>query len=209
MAVFTASFELINSLGEESSAVLRMVQESLVVIKGRRHGAGAGIVWQSDGIILSNSHVVNGRDTQVLLPDGRQLPARVVALDTELDLALLSVKAGPLPAARVALPGSLKIGMLVFAIGHPWGQRGYVTAGILSGFGELQSRNGRNLPVLRTDAALAPGNSGGPLVDASGAVLGINTLIVGGDQGVAIPIELIQSFLSQVLGKEEIILRRS
>lgn len=205
MADLTAPFELLASLGENSSTVLRTVQESLVVVRGHRHGAGAGIIWQSDGIILSNSHVVNGRDPQVLLPDGRQLPAQLIARDVELDLALLSVDSGPLPAARVALPGSLRIGMLVFAIGHPWGQRDYVTAGILSSFGELQTRNGRKVPVLRTDAALAPGNSGGPLVDASGAVLGINTMIVGGDQGVAIPIEMISGFTSQILGKVEVL----
>jgi serine protease Do len=205
MAIYSGPYELINSLGESSAAVLGEVQDSLVVVKGHRYGAGAGIVWQSNGIILSNSHVVNRRDPQVLLPDGSQLPARLIARDTELDLALLSIEAGPLTPARVAAPGSLKVGMLVFAIGHPWGQRGYVTAGILSGFGELQTRNGRNLPVLRTDAALAPGNSGGPLVDASGAVLGINTLIVGGDQGVAIPIELINNFSARILGEAEFI----
>lgn len=205
MAVITIPNELLDSLSYESAAVLQTVQDSLVVVKGRRHGAGAGIVWQSDGIILSNSHVVNGQDPQVLLPDGNQLTARVIAREAELDLALLAVDSGPLTPARAAIPGSLKIGMLVFAIGHPWGQRGYVTAGILSSYGELQTRNGRNLPVLRTDAALAPGNSGGPLVDASGAVLGINTMIVGGDQGVAIPIEMINSFSFQVLGKAEVL----
>ncbi len=205
MAVITIPYELLDSLSYESAAVLQTVQDSLVVVKGRRHGAGAGIVWQSDGIILSNSHVVNGQDPQVLLPDGNQLTARVIAREAELDLALLAVDSGPLTPARAAIPGSLKIGMLVFAIGHPWGQRGYVTAGILSSYGELQTRNGRNLPVLRTDAALAPGNSGGPLVDASGAVLGINTMIVGGDQGVAIPIEMINSFSFQVLGKAEVL----
>jgi serine protease Do len=205
MEVLSGPYKFINSLSEDGASVLRTVQDSLVVVKGNRYGAGAGMVWQSDGIILSNSHVVNGRDAQVLLPDGRQLPARVIARDKELDLALLSIDSGPLLPARVAAPGSLKIGMLVFAIGHPWGQRGYVTAGILSGFAELQTRNGRNLPVLRTDAALAPGNSGGPLVDASGAVLGINTMIVGGDQGVAIPVELISSFSSQVLRKAEVL----
>jgi serine protease Do len=205
MVVMTRPYELIKSLGEDSANVLRRVQDSLVVVRGRRHGAGAGIVWRSDGIILSNAHVVNGRDPEVLLPDGRQLPAQVIARDPGLDLALLLVDSGPLLAARVAQAGSLKIGMLVFAIGHPWGQRGYVTAGILSGFGELQTRIGRNLPILRTDAALAPGNSGGPLVDARGAVLGINTMIIGGDQGVALSIEMISSFSEQVLEKTEVL----
>lgn len=205
MAVMNRPYELLDSLGQDSADVLQKVKDSLVVVRGQRHGAGAGIVWRSDGMILSNSHVVNGRDMQVFLPDGRQFPARLVARDSALDLALLSIDSGPLPAAQVAGPGSLKVGMLVFAIGHPWGQRGYVTAGILSGFGEVQTRLGRSLAVLRTDAALAPGNSGGPLVDARGRVLGINAMIVGGDQGVAIPVEIIKGFSEEVLGKAEVL----
>jgi serine protease Do len=204
MSIFSTANGLVDAFSEASNSVVNSVRDSLVIVKGQRHGAGAGIVWNSDGIILSNSHVVNGRDPQVLLPDGRQLPALLIARDNELDLALLSVDCSSLPAAQLAPPGSLKIGMLVFAIGHPWGQRGYVTAGVLSSIAELQTRNGRKLPVLRTDAALAPGNSGGPLVNARGAVLGINTMIVGGDQGVAIPIGLIREFSSQVLGKVQV-----
>ena len=200
MVLKTGIYDLLHFLGEGSTTVLQEVQDSLVVVTERRRGAGAGVIWQSDGIILTNSHVVNGRTPQIILPDGRELPAQVLARNPEIDLALLSVDADSLPAARFAAPGSMKIGMWVFAIGHPWGLRGCVTAGILSSFGEIKTRTGRSLPVLRTDAALAPGNSGGPLVDASGTVLGINTMIVGGDQGVAIPIEVIVEFASQALG---------
>jgi serine protease Do len=91
----------------------------------------------------------------------------------------------------------VKVGQLVFAVGHPWGQLGVVTAGIISALSTAKGRDGREIPVLRTDATLAPGNSGGPLVNAVGGVVGINTMIVGGDQGVAIPSYLATSFIHE------------
>jgi serine protease Do len=200
MASTVGSYRWLEKLEDSRAAVLRRVGQSLVVVRGSRQEAGAGIVWQKDGIILTNNHVLNGLSPRVLLADGRELPAQLLSRDSQVDLALLSVQAGPLVEIRRADPGTCKVGQLVFAIGHPWGQRGYVTAGVLSGFGEVQLRGTvRRLPLLRTDAALAPGNSGGPLVDAQGALLGINTMIVGGNQGVAIPLEVMQAFSAEAL----------
>ena len=187
-------------LQEESAGLFEKLRRSLVVVQGRRHSAGAGIIWRNDGMILTNRHVVNGRTPHVILPDGRDLPARVVQRDDEIDLALLQVEARSLPALRPAASDGLHIGQLVFAIGHPWGQRDFVTVGVLSALAQAQTDGPRKqVPILRTDAALAPGNSGGPLVNAAGEVIGINTLIVGGNQGVAIPAYLADEFVQRSL----------
>jgi serine protease Do len=93
----------------------------------------------------------------------------------------------------------LKVGQFVFAVGHPWGQIGYVTMGIISAITSATTHDKREVPIIRTDVALAPGNSGGPLVNVVGGVIGINTMIVGGDQGVAIPSQVANSFLEQLL----------
>ena len=177
------------------------IEHSLVVVSGRRDSAGAGIIWRKDGVILTNNHVVNGRSPSVLLSDGRQLPAEIVERDPEIDLALLKIDAGELEAACTAQSGQRRTGELVFAIGHPWGQRNFVTAGVISALGELETRSGRRVAVLRTDARLAPGNSGGPLLNANGEVIGINTLIFGGDQGLAIQVQVAGQFAAQVLGE--------
>jgi serine protease Do len=107
--------------------------------------------------------------------------------------------------APIADSRSLLVGQIAVAIGHPWGQRGVLTAGIISGMGEARTQGARkSLPVIRTDAELAPGNSGGPLMNASGGVIGINTLIVGGDQGVAIPSHVVEAFVEASLNAESL-----
>jgi serine protease Do len=180
----------------------RRVQRSLVVVQNG-HGAGAGIIWQRDGVILTNHHVVPARRAHVKLDDGREFPAQIVGRAAEIDLAVLRIEAGDLSVAMIADSRGLQVGQLVLAIGHPWGQRGAVTAGVISGIGMAQTRGPRgSAPVIRTDVHLAPGNSGGPLVNVSGAVIGINTLVIGGDLGVAIPSHEASNFVHQALGQE-------
>jgi serine protease Do len=188
-------FELNNELSAATHDVVAEVLRSLVIVQGHRFGAGAGIIWRKDGIILTNGHVVNRRAPRVILPDNTTYTARVLAKDAARDLAVLQIDAGDLAAARMADPNGLQVGELVFALGHPWGQRGYVTAGIISGLSEVEVRGTHEtVRVIRTDAILAPGNSGGPLINARGEVIGINTMIVGGDLGVAIPSALADAF---------------
>jgi serine protease Do len=194
--------------------VLQRVQRSLVVVHNGRHGAGAGVVWRLGGYIVTNHHVVAGRSlfarpqVRVSLPDGSEHPARLVNRAPEIDLALLQIEASDLPPAMVADSRGMHVGQIVFAVGHPWGQRGYVTAGVISSLGTARTRNGhgpvkhREVPIIRSDVLLAPGNSGGPLVNAAGGVLGINTMIVGGDQGVAIPSHVVQTFVGESLDGE-------
>ncbi len=184
---------------EASSQTIDKVKSSLVVVQGHRFGAGAGIVWREDGIILTNNHVVNRRTPRVFLPDGREFPAKVLAKDPERDLAILKIEADGLAPINVASPDGIRVGQLVFAVGHPWGQKGYVTSGIISAIQTVeQPGTSKHITVIRTDAALAPGNSGGPLVNANGEVIGINTMIVGGDQGVAITAQAAEDFVKQV-----------
>jgi serine protease Do len=172
--------------------LVRTVMPSLVIVRGHRWGAGAGIVWSEDGLILTNNHVVGRRAAHVRLQDGRELDAKMVRRDPDQDLALLSVNANGLKAPRV--------GELVFAFGHPWGQVNAVTRGVVSARITAQTRTGKSLPVIRSDATLAPGNSGGPLVNVRGEVVGINAMIMGGDQSLSIGISAAREFAERVRG---------
>ena len=193
------------SLTEELAEVVQRVQRSLVVVQDGRRGVGAGILWRRGSWIVTNQHVVaRGRDVRVILPDGVELPARVAAKDADIDLALLHIDDNRTPEALIADGQSLRVGQYVMAVGHPWGERGLVTGGLISGFGQVQTRNGRGvIQILRTDARLAPGNSGGPLIDASGAVIGVNTMVIGGDSGVAVPSHVVSSFVDQAISRQD------
>lgn len=184
-------------LTQQFSSVVDQVLQSLVVVQGHRSGAGAGIIWSADGLILTNNHVISGYDPVVTLQNDQQVPAKLILKDPEVDLALLQIEAEDLTPIKIGDSTSARIGELVFAIGHPWGQLNAVTAGIISHLTHAQTRGKRQIvPIIRTDARLAPGNSGGPLVNVAGEVLGINTMIVGGDQGMAIPSAVALDLLS-------------
>lgn len=189
----------LNTLNDELTTMLSRVRRSLVQVRAGHHGAGAGIIWRQDGLILTNYHVAQHGRLAVSLSDQSDYPASLVAQDPSVDLALLKIDATGLPAAMVSDSRSARVGQLVFAIGHPWGQVGFVTSGVISHLGTYQTRDGQTYPYIRSDARLAPGNSGGPLVNATGAVIGINNMIVGGDQGVAIPSQTARAFVESAL----------
>lgn len=184
------------------SDLVEQVMPSLVVVRGRRFGAGAGIIWDANGLILTNSHVVGRHTPTVVLQNDGEYESRLIARDPDVDLALLSIDATGLTPLRAA-PVSPRVGEMVFAFGHPWGQRNTVTRGIVSALVSAQNRRGDRLPVIRSDAPLAPGNSGGPLVNARGEVVGINAMIVGGDQSVSIAASVARDFVAKSIRAAE------
>ena len=194
---------VLRRLNRESANLAGRVHRSLVRVEsGRWGGAGAGTIWHSDGLVLTNAHVVRSRRLRIVLPDGDRIKARVIAHDRNLDLAALSVPASGLPTIDIGDSRQLKPGHLVFAFGHPWGVEGAATSGIVIGQGAaLPERPRFGHEWLAASLHYRPGHSGGPLVDADGALVGINTVMLGPDIGLAVPVHEIKMFLKQRLQK--------
>jgi serine protease Do len=184
------------SISAALDEVTRSARESLVLIS-RRGGNGAGVIWTSDGRIVTNHHVVgNDREIEVVLADGRKLPGEVTARHNTRDLAIVQVNETGLAAARIGDSSTVRPGQLAIAIGHPLGFRDSVTMGIIVASGQAASDEGpRTGDFLQSDVTLAPGNSGGPLLDAEGRVIGINSMIAG-RLSLAIPSQAAARFVA-------------
>jgi S1-C subfamily serine protease len=183
---------------------LRPAVVNLRVGRGMRGGSGSGVLFTPDGFLLTNHHVVQGHEkVRVRLSDGTEMSGTVIGNDPWTDLAVVQAEGSALPFAAFGDSAKIKVGQLAVAIGSPLGFESTVTAGVISALGRtLRSVSGHLVDnVIQTDAALNPGNSGGPLVDSHGRVIGINTAGIQPAQGIcfAVPINTAKTILPQLL----------
>ena len=191
--------QLNNDLGDLADAV----RESLVRVEVGRQGAGSGVVFDSTGLIVTNAHVIAGRsgrgkgsDLRVTLNDGRTLPAQLLAKDSDHDVAALKIEADGLIPIQIGDSKTLRPGQWVLAMGHPWGVAGAAAGGIVIGSGgDLPERPGSRDDWIAVGLSLRPGHSGGPMVDAEGRMVGLNTMMAGLEVGMAVPVHTIKEFL--------------
>lgn len=194
----------LQELNNDVASAAQEASRSLVQVRSGRRGSGAGTIWHADGLILTNAHVVGNRRIEVDLPGGVSLPAKVLAYDAGRDLAALSVDASGLPAIPLGDSRSLRPGAWVMAIGHPWGVRGAVMTGVVIGTGDYWPEtpySGQDL--IAAALPLRPGNSGGPLLDAQGRLVGINAMITGPQVAFAVPVHVAKAFLRETIGARE------
>ncbi|MFN0168487.1 MAG: S1C family serine protease [Bryobacteraceae bacterium] len=176
----------------ELASVTRRIAEQSVQVKRARGDGGSGIIWRQDGLIVTNAHVATTSPVEVELADHRRFPARIVLRDQQRDLAALRISASGLPAARPGNSRALRPGELVIAVGNPLGLVGAASVGVIQSVSDSR--------WIRTDVRLAPGNSGGPLANAQGEVIGVNSMIVNG-LGYAVPAHAVKRFLAGRKGK--------
>ena len=196
MALSIESSRVTTDVSTDTANVAEALLNSVVLIRVGR-GSGSGVVWDADGLIVTNNHVAHSDNVGVVLRNGTRLQGNVIARDPGHDLAALRVDARGLPAARIGDSTRVHVGQLVLAVGNPFGMQGVVTAGIVTGVGQVTGGNRTRMDdLIQADVALAPGNSGGPLADAAGRVLGINAMIGASGIALAIPAQVVQKFLS-------------
>jgi serine protease Do len=190
--VTTAMFQGLDGLDAELKAAAERLRRITVQVRTHRMGEGSGVIWSRSGLVVSNAHVVRDNSLEIELWDGRVFDGRVRWRDPRRDLALLAIRATALPEAVPGDTKTLRPGEIVLALGHPFGLVNALSLGVVHGLADGPGRN----RWIRADIRLAPGNSGGPLANAAGEVIGLNTLVAGG-LAHAIPVSVVQRFLDE------------
>ena len=173
--------------------IAEQLRRSTVLVHAGGRGSGSGIIWSADGAVVTNAHVVRGSLARVQLWDGRELEAEIMSRDARRDLALLHMNATNLPSAPAADSSQVRPGELAIAIGNPLGFIGALTTGTVHAIGPILRLGSQSW--IQANVRLAPGNSGGPLADARGRIIGINTMVAG-RLALAIPSNTVKGFLS-------------
>jgi serine protease Do len=173
--------------------IAEQLRRSTVLIQAGGRGTGSGIVWTGDGLVVTNAHVVRGSRAKVQLWDGREFEAAVVSRDARRDLVLLRMDAANLPSASAAYSSEARPGELAIAVGNPMGFVGALATGVVHAVGPVRGLGPRSW--VQADVRLAPGNSGGPLANAHGRIIGVNTMVAG-RLALAIPSNAVRDFIS-------------
>ncbi len=198
---------LLDSYSRTVTRVAKDASEAVVQIQGvakggKPAGGGSGFIISSDGFVVTNHHVINRTEqVSITLQDGRSMPAKIIGADPATDVAILQVHAEGLRKLSFGDSGALLVGQIAIAVGNPFGFQYTVTTGVVSALGRtLRSESGRLIDdVIQTDAALNPGNSGGPLLDSNGKVIGMNTALIRGAQGLCFAVA--SNLVEYVVGK--------
>jgi len=186
------------ALAGELSELVSRLQASTVAVRDGGRGAGSGIIWQSNGVIVTNAHVVQGNAPEVRLSDGSTFKGTVRLSSPSDDVAVVDIPAVGLPAVAVGDSARLRVGELVFAVGNPLGLPGAVTTGIISAVPlACGAGGGRRRPLVTADVSLAPGNSGGLLATADGSVIGVNAMVRAPGLALAIPSKTVSALIAR------------
>src|SRR5512143_3321838 len=193
------AFSNLQALSNEYAALVEQVSKSVVRVDARHRLAGTGVVWSTDGVIVTADHVVEREEgIEVFTPGGETTKAELVGRDPGTDVAVLRAAAKGLVAADWTPPGELKAGHLAFALGKPWDNTPIVSGGIISAIGVGIRGHGRN-GFVQSDVVMLPGFSGGPLVDAGGRVIGMNSSVLGRGVSLAVPVETMKRVIADLL----------